>query len=660
MPVVVLMAVMWSGCGGKKSTSTTGVSITISPTTASIAGGATQQFTATVTGSTNTTVTWQVNGTTGGDAINGTISTTGLYTAPTKLPTTTSVTVTAISQADTTKTAVAVVTLTAPAVTITVSPQAPTVLAGGTVQFTATVSVTGSTNNAVTWSVNGDAVHHGTIDANGLYTAPASPAPQSGITVTATSQANTAFSASVPVTVQFSKASLNGTYVFLAVRGDGASGTGFAYRGGTFVADGKGNITSGVSDSSSVNGAFSNLAFTGTGSYSVGVDGRGTLTFSDSSGTQTFSFALTSNTRGQLIQFDSGPVTSGFIRLQDQTAIAGISGPFVFGFTGVDASGGPSAAVGQISFSTSGNLITGTEDLSVVGSVSPGISLPGSFLLGPGGRGTATINTSSFVFYIINTSTLIMIDVSSTGPHLAGTAYAQSGTFSSTTLGSSVFVVSGNRSSDKKPYGLAARFDTNAGSFSGGAFDTNSAGTVVTNSAFSSNASYTVAANGRGTMMTIGASGTVGFIFWLASPQLGVILENDTSSNPVASGLLLQQQQSGFTSLTGGFAFVTSGFDPTGATALANDGQFASSGTAVSGALDLNSGGTLTSGSTFANGLLSINANATGTIGISSSALSAHYNLYFGSANRFLMLSTDANSPVLSGTGERQCSDCTF
>src|SRR4051812_9677684 len=101
---VVLMALVWAGCGGKKDTSTTtGVAVTISPTSASVAGGATQQFTATVTGSTNTAVTWQVNGTAGGDAVVGTINSTGLYTAPKVLPTTTTVAVTAGTPTDKTK-----------------------------------------------------------------------------------------------------------------------------------------------------------------------------------------------------------------------------------------------------------------------------------------------------------------------------------------------------------------------------------------------------------------------------------------------------------------------------------------------------------------------------------------------------------------------------
>ena len=57
------------------------------------------QFTAAVTGTTNTAVTWQVNGTTGGSTANGTISAMGIYSAPATLPSPATVTVGAVSQA---------------------------------------------------------------------------------------------------------------------------------------------------------------------------------------------------------------------------------------------------------------------------------------------------------------------------------------------------------------------------------------------------------------------------------------------------------------------------------------------------------------------------------------------------------------------------------
>lgn len=97
------------------------VSVTISPSVISLATMATQPFTATVTGSTNTGVTWQVNGVSGGNSTSGLVSTTvlntaneALYLAPASVPSPASVSVTAISQADPTKSATATVTIQLP------------------------------------------------------------------------------------------------------------------------------------------------------------------------------------------------------------------------------------------------------------------------------------------------------------------------------------------------------------------------------------------------------------------------------------------------------------------------------------------------------------------------------------------------------------------
>ena len=87
-------------------TVTAGVSIAIKPTSASVAPSGTLQFTATVTGSTNTAATWAVDGTPNGNSSVGTISSTGLYTAP---ATTGTHTVTATSAADPTKSVTATV-----------------------------------------------------------------------------------------------------------------------------------------------------------------------------------------------------------------------------------------------------------------------------------------------------------------------------------------------------------------------------------------------------------------------------------------------------------------------------------------------------------------------------------------------------------------------
>lgn len=90
------------------------VSVTISPTSVTLATLATQQFTATVSGSTNTAVTWEVSGVVGGNSSAGLISTAGLYLGPSTVPTPAVVSVTAMSQADHTKSASASVTVETP------------------------------------------------------------------------------------------------------------------------------------------------------------------------------------------------------------------------------------------------------------------------------------------------------------------------------------------------------------------------------------------------------------------------------------------------------------------------------------------------------------------------------------------------------------------
>jgi hypothetical protein len=102
-------------------TSAAQVSVTISPSLVTLATLATQPFTATVTGSTNTAVTWQVSGVSGGNSRNGLISTTilgtaneALFLAPSAVPSPASVSVTAVSQADSTKSATATVTIQLP------------------------------------------------------------------------------------------------------------------------------------------------------------------------------------------------------------------------------------------------------------------------------------------------------------------------------------------------------------------------------------------------------------------------------------------------------------------------------------------------------------------------------------------------------------------
>ncbi|MGC2765793.1 MAG: IPT/TIG domain-containing protein, partial [Candidatus Acidiferrum sp.] len=101
------------------------VSVAVSPPTANIRAGSTYAFSATVSGSSNTGVTWSVNSTPNGNSSLGTIDSTGNYSAPSTLPSPNTITVTATSAADSTKSSSSAVTLWNPTPALTgISPAA--------------------------------------------------------------------------------------------------------------------------------------------------------------------------------------------------------------------------------------------------------------------------------------------------------------------------------------------------------------------------------------------------------------------------------------------------------------------------------------------------------------------------------------------------------
>jgi hypothetical protein len=181
---------------------TGGVNISISPTSVSLNEGAQQQFTATVTGTTNTAVNWSVKSGT------GTINSFGLYTAPNAQETDT---VQVQGKADTTKTASATVTVSS-GVSISISPTSTTVKEGGTQQFTATVSGCG-TNCGVNWSVP---TGTGSVTQAGLFIAPNTPETDS---VKAQVQADLTKTAMASVTVPAVAITISPTSVSVSPNG---------------------------------------------------------------------------------------------------------------------------------------------------------------------------------------------------------------------------------------------------------------------------------------------------------------------------------------------------------------------------------------------------------------------------------------------------------
>lgn len=164
------------------------VEVTIAPEQAAIVAGQTISFSATVTGSADAGVAWSVD-----ESLGGTITTEGVYTAPSK-PGTYHVTVT--SRADGAKSKKArIIVEPSGTVTVAVSPATPSLGACQTVQLAATVS--GAADPTVSWAV-AEGAAGGTVSATGLYRAPAATGT---FHVVATSLADATRTSTATVTV---------------------------------------------------------------------------------------------------------------------------------------------------------------------------------------------------------------------------------------------------------------------------------------------------------------------------------------------------------------------------------------------------------------------------------------------------------------------------
>jgi hypothetical protein len=168
------------------SVTLTPVGLSLSPTSVTVNEGQSATFTSAVVGTSNTAVTWSLSPQVGS-------ITNGVYHAPSVLSSQQNVTVTATSVADSTKSMSAAVSLVP--IGITLGPPTASLGAGASATFVA--SITGTSNRAVTWSLN-PAV--GTI-VNGVYTAPLAVSSTQTVTITAASALDSTKTATATVTL---------------------------------------------------------------------------------------------------------------------------------------------------------------------------------------------------------------------------------------------------------------------------------------------------------------------------------------------------------------------------------------------------------------------------------------------------------------------------
>jgi hypothetical protein len=374
------------------------------------------------------------------------------------------------------------------------------------------------------------------------------------------------FTASLSITINaagVNNSLLNGNYAFLF---HGWDPTGLFTAAGEFVADGTGNIKSGLIDT---NDPFMAVSDTITGgSYSIGSNNLGTMILSfgtpisNGATSATFAFAINANgNTARFIEFDDviGTATrgSGVIRKQDTTAFstASIKGGYAFGFTGIDSTNNRLGLAGTFQADGAGNFTSGAVDGDAAGTLLTDVAFTATYSVASTGRGTVTLNIpgqpANLSLYVVSATELVMIETDpvivggiSTNPILSGRVFQQTGagSFTNASLqGDSVIYVNGLSpgSGPSVPDVLVGVVSTDgAGNFTL-TDDENNGGTTTT-TPVTTTGTYSVASNGR---VTVTGSGKHSPVFYLVNQNEAWVVGTD---NAVTTGFLEPQSAGPF------------------------------------------------------------------------------------------------------------------
>ncbi len=561
---------------------------------------------------------------------------------------------------------------------VAITPTTASVPINTQTEFTAAVTLNNSSNNTtsttITWYVNGTAggsAALGTIGAStedslvGVYIAPAI------VPTTTNGQVNiTATTPQMPGSTTNSTLITSNTAVTTVTIGNGLSvtpSTAQVPAGGTQLFSA---ILNDVNDTAVT--------------WSVSSTGSGNVGTIDSTGLYT---APPNPPAGNVITVTA---TSG-----TQTATATLSvvfsdhsltGPFAFSYSGNDQNGFLAVA-GSFQADGAGHIVSGVEDVDNFGTgPSTQVSISGTYVVGPDGRGTAKINVGSgsgagqgtvdtwqFVLTSFQHGYLTRFDVKTTGSGTIDQQNLNGLTTSPAALsGPYVFAVSGG---DKAffPQGMAGKFVANgAGAISGGnaildvndslnpagkvtSADRSLAGTYAMDPSFPG--------SGRGTItLSSATTGSVQYAFYIVtttateqSTQMHVVEidANNFLGGDVYGGL----PGASFTPASlaaGNYAFTVGGNSTTGA--YSAGGVFASSGAGAtsSGVLDSNNAGTVTADTTLgactyavdgATGRIDLKLNsASGTCAGGASSTTQEFAAYQTAQGSAVMLELDATA----------------
>jgi hypothetical protein len=464
-----------------------------------------------------------------------------------------------------------------PTITISGGPSDGELQTSAQTSYTATVT---NDTGGVTWSVScsngsdgcgsfspsqtacGPVAQGACTTATTVYTAPSAIASGSFVTITLTATLVDDTSSTQPASLTIVSAGepgLLGTgwFTFYVAGSDGSqNNSAYAVLGSVYL-NGSGGI---VAPSGSTGNAGEedfedqnpgNQASTApipiaSGSYFIGLDGRGTMMLVTSnpnlgsSGTQELSFTVTSTQHALVTQFDGTAAATGSLDQQgSKLSQASVTGAYSFLLAGVDPTNGAALGLGGVvTADGAGNFSNLTEDLNDGGTVSSG-SASGKqtySALDSYGRGTATLgsfpadctptsSTGTFVFYIVDGTTLRLLENDGCGV-TAGSMYTEG---ASLATGPYAFTVSGAGASTQiNAVTAGGVFTLSGNAINSETVDVNNAGTVT--QGLTPSGSYTSSSGGRFTLNfgTL-AAGIQNFDGYVTASQGVLLLETDST-----------------------------------------------------------------------------------------------------------------------------------
>ncbi len=621
------------------------------------------------------------------------------YTAPSSIPSGTTVTITATLADNSSQTVSGSITIT-PAQAIMVSffgvPPASLQI-GATAAVAAEIANDVSANPQVKWTVTCASSSCGSFNPTTTineqqtnYTAPLAIPTGSTVTITATSVTDPAKSVSSKIAITVAAGTLsNGTYVFHL---SGPVGSGANDVAGALVAQ-NGAIVGGEQDlvsylidqNAGASSYFSDQVF--GGAYSTTPDGNLQITINTQDlnvgdqGVETIRGAIVSASR-MLITEVNGAIAIGTLDLQTSTAAP--SGGYAFTTDGVNVNGRPAGIGGVLNIdgsgtmSGAGSVIDVNDNFAFSGAQALGastVSTPDSFgrvvfQLNPGTG--STFQPVYFAGYLVDGVHIRMVETSRDGFQgvLGGTALSQApntGTFSATSIAGDSFVFGTAGEDGKGPLQIGGVLTANTGGTVTGTLNWNDLTGSGTQTPAAFTGSYTVDPTGRATFSSLsdaGATFNYQFEFYLTGNGQGLVLSSAPTSTTtqVVAGRALQRTITTFSasSFSGTFAMsadqlasVSGALGPESAlgaitsTADSSTDAFAGFTDFGSGATDFAVSGSITAAS---NGIF------TGTLsGLNpaSYATANDYALYLVNSSEAILIETD-NTQLTLGYLEMQ------